>query len=183
MKSPSAVVLSLIISIALIINMPAAPCHAANATKIAVLNIQEIMRDSLAAKSIRKKLEQKQKEFQNEMAKKEQSLQAKERELAKQRTVLSPDEFEKKVKEFREQATKAQREVQNKRAKLDKAFADALAKIQKSVINIVEKMSKEKGFSAVLPTSQLLYASPDLDITAEVLQQLNKQLPNVEVKF
>lgn len=161
----------------------AAPGYASADAKIAVLNIQEIMRDSLAAKSIRQKLEDKQKSFQAEMSAKEQDLQEKERNLAKQRSVLAPEEFEKKVKEFRDQATQAQRDVQNKRAQLDKAFADALADIQKSVVGIVEDMSKEHQFTAVIPTSQLLYANPELDITSEVLQKLNKELPSVTVNF
>lgn len=150
---------------------------------VAVLNIQEIMRESLAAKAIRQKLESKQKSFQSELSQKEQELQEKERTLAKQRSVLTGEEFEKRVKDFRAQATKAQRDVQTKKAKLDKAFAEALASIQKSVTSIVADMAKEKKFSVVMPTSQLLYADPALDITDQVLTELNKRLPTVNVNF
>ena len=160
------------------------PLAAAQALEgIAVINIQDIMRDSLAAKSIKKKLEAKQKSFQKEMTKKESDLQKKESSLAKQRGTLSAAEFEKKVKSFRETATKAQREVQTKKAKLDKAFADALSNIQKNVVTIVESIAKERGVKVVLPTSQLLYADPSLDITKEVLAKLNKKLPSVKVNF
>ncbi len=155
----------------------------ANAAGIAVLNIQQIMQESLAAKSVKAVLEGQQKSFQAEMTSKEQSLQAKEKELAGQRSVLAPEEFEKKVKDFRTQATAAQREVQTKKAKLDKAFAEALADIQKEVVGIVSEQAKEKGYDAVMPTSQLLYAAPALDITAEVLSQLNQRLPKVQVQF
>ena len=117
-------------------------------------------RPSLAAKSVKAVLEGQQKSFQAEMTSKEQSLQAKEKELAGQRSVLAPEEFEKKVKDFRTQATVAQREVQTKKAKLDKAFVEALADIQKEVVGIVSEQAKEKGYDAVMPTSQLLYAHP-----------------------
>lgn len=153
------------------------------ASNIAVLNIQQIMRDSLAAQSIRSKLESKQKSFRNEMAKKEEQLQAKERSLSQQKSVIAPSEFEKKVKDFHAEATKAQREVQTKKAKLDKAFAEALDKVQVTVRQIVEEMAKDKKFHAVFPTSQLLYADPTLDITQPVLQQLNQRLPNVAINF
>ncbi len=161
----------------------ALPFTAQADTKIAVLNIQEIMRESLAAKSVKATLENQQKSFQSEMTKKEQDLQAKEKKLSEQRSVLSQEEFEKRVKDFRSQATTAQREVQAKKAKLDKAFADALADIQKSVMDIVSEKAKEKQIQIVVPTSQLLYAEPTLDITDEVLTQLNKRLPKVQVKF
>lgn len=155
----------------------------AEAAGIAVLNIQEIMRESTAAKSVKATLESQQKSFQGEMTTKEQALMTKEKDLAQQRSVLSPEEFEKKVQEFRTQATNAQKEVQSKKAKLDKAFADALAEIQKSVVDIVTEQAKSKQLDAVFPTSQLLYAEPSLDITAEVLAELNKRLPRVQVKF
>lgn len=163
--------------------LAAAPLTVRAADSVAVINIQDIMRDSLAAKSVKKKLEAKQKSFQSEMTKKEKDLQTKERALAKQRGTLSPAEFEKKVKSFRDAAAKAQRDVQAKKTKLDKAFADSLATIQKTVVGIVEGIAKERGVKVVMPTSQLLYADPSLDITKEVLGKLNKQLPSVKVNF
>lgn len=172
--------LSRILLVALIC---ALPLTAQAEAKIAVLNIQEIMRESLAAKSVKTTLENQQKSFQSEMTKKEQDLQAKEKKLAEQRAVLSQEEFEKRVKEFRTQATGAQREVQAKKARLDKAFADALAEIQKSVMDIVSEKAKAEQIQMVVPTSQLLYADPTLDITDEVLTQLNKRLPKVQVKL
>ena len=150
---------------------------------IAVINIQDIMRDSLAAKSVKKKLEAKQKSFQNEMSKKDKDLQSKEKALAAQQSTLSAAEFQKIVKSFRTSAAKAQRDVSTKKAKLDKAFAAALATIQKTVVTIVEGMAKERGVKVVLPTSQLLYADPSMNITKEVLGKLNKKLPSVKVNF
>jgi Skp family chaperone for outer membrane proteins len=159
------------------------PLTAQAEATLAVLNIQQIMRESLAAKSVKVTLEGQQKSFQSEMVTKEQALQKKEKELAQQRSVLSPEEFEKRVKEFRTQATAAQREVQAKKSKLDKAFADALATIQKTVMDIVAEKAKAEKIQAVAPTSQLLYADPSLDITQDVLTKLNQRLPKVQVKF
>ena len=51
------------------------------------------------------------------------------------------------------------------------------------MLNIVGKLSKQKGYSVVLPTSQLLYADPKLDITNDVLSELNSTLPKVSVSF
>ena len=150
---------------------------------VAVINIQDIMRDSLAAKSVKKKLEAKQKSFHSEMSKKESALQQKEQALSKQRGTLSKAEFEKKVKSFRDSAANAQRDVQAKKSKLDKAFADALNTIQKTVVTIVGEIAKQRNVKVVMPTSQLLYADPSLDITQEVLTKLNTKLPSVKVNF
>jgi Skp family chaperone for outer membrane proteins len=152
-------------------------------TKIAVVNIQKVMQDSTAAKSVREQLKSRQGSFESEMKKKEEDLRKQDQELSKQRSVLAPDAFEQKLREFREKASAAQKDVQAKKNQLDKAFGQALNDIQKSVFDIVGAISKEKGLNAVIPTSQMLYADPALDITGEVTSRLNKQLPNVSVKF
>lgn len=152
-------------------------------TKIAVVNIQEIMRDSTAAKSVREQLDSKQKAYRAEMEKQETSLRKEEQELAKQRSVLAADAFEKKLREFQTKFTSAQKDVQTKKGALDNAFGQALNDIQKAVYDIVSGLAKERGYTVVVPTSQLLYAEPGLDISKEVLEKLNKQLPKVSVKF
>lgn len=152
-------------------------------TKLAVVNIQQIMRESKAAESIREQMKAKQKGFQEELDKREKDLQSEDQELAKQRSVLSQEAFEKKYQEFRKKAADAQKEVRTKRAALDKGFTQALGDIQKKVLEIVEGISKDKGFNAVISTSQMLYADPDLDITTEVLEKLNSDMPKLTVNF
>ena len=164
--------------------LAAAPAMAADeGSLIATVNIQQVMRDSHAAKSVREQLESKQKSFQSEISKKEEQLQKEDQELGKQRGVLSKEAFEEKARAFRTKATEVQKEVQSKKAMLDNAFERSLADIQKVVTDIIADLSKEKGFVVALPTSQILYADNKLDISEEVLKRLNKQLPKVDVKF
>lgn len=160
------------------------PASAETATSnIAVVNIQEIMRDSTAAKSVREQLEAKQKTYQTEISKKEEAMQKEEQELMKQRSVLSKEAFEEKATAFRTKATDMQKDVAAKKATLDMAFERALNDIQKVVTDIITDMAKEKSFQVALPSSQLLYAEPGMDISAEVLKRLNSKLPKVSVKF
>jgi outer membrane protein len=155
----------------------------ASAETIAVINYQQILHDSTAGKSVKDQLDAKQKAFQSEMSKKEDELNKEQENLAQQRAVLSPDAFEKKAKEFRAKTNAAQRDVQAKHNALDGALFSASNEIQKTVLEIVGKMAKERGYTVVLPTSQLLYADPKLDITADVLSKLNATLPKVSVSF
>jgi len=150
---------------------------------IAVVNIQQIMKDSTAAKSVREQLEGKQKSFQADITKKEESLKKEDQELAKQRNVLAKDAFETKARAFRTKATDVQKEVQSKKTLLDNAFERSLNEIQKTTTDIIAELSKEKGFAVAVPTSQILYADSKLDISAEVLERLNKKLPKLDVKF
>jgi outer membrane protein len=150
---------------------------------IAVVNIQQVMRDSTAAKSVREQLESKQKAFQADITKKEETLQKEDQELAKQQSVLSKEAFAEKAKSFRAKATEVQKEVQAKKALLDSAFEHALNDIQKAVNEIISALAKEKGFVLAVPTSQVLYADDKLDVSKDVLERLNKKLPKLDVKF
>lgn len=165
-----------------------APARAADATPtasavIAVVNIQQVMRDSTAAQNVREQLESKQKAFQSDISKKEEQLQKEDKELTKKRSVLSKEAFEEKARAFRNKATEVQKEVQSKKAVLDSAFERSLAEIQKTVTEIISDLSKEKGFTLAVPTSQILYADSKLDISSEVLTRLNQKMSKLEVKF
>lgn len=157
--------------------------QAAEGTTIAVVNIQQIMRDSTAAKSARDQLEGKRKAFQTEISKKEEQMQKEYQELGKQRSVLSKSAFEEKARAFDKKNTEVQKEVQSKKATLDNAFEHTLNDIQKVVTDIIADLAKEKNFDAAIPSSQILYYDPKLDISAEVLKRLNDKLPKLDVKF
>ena len=152
-------------------------------TTVGVVNIQQIMRDSKAANSVRGQLKEKQKSFQADLDAKEKALLAEDQSLAKQSTTTDKAAFEQKVKDFRAKAATAQREVQTKKMQLDKAFAGSLEQIQTSVLAIVKDVAAEKKLSLVLTSSAALYNDPTLDITPEVLKRLDAKLPTVQVNF
>ena len=164
-----------------------APAMAADApaaaNTIAIVNIQQVMREATAAQNVREQLESKQKAFQSEIGKKEESLQKEDQDLGKKRSVLSKAAFDEKAAAFRKKATDVQKEVQSKKATLDAAFEHALNDIQKVVTEVITDLSKEKGFAVALPTSQILYGDPKLDISEEVLKRLNQKMPKLDVKF
>jgi len=160
-----------------------APVAQADANTIATINYQTLMASSTAAKSAHEQIEAKVKSMQSEISKKDESFQKEHQEIDKQHSVLSKEAFEEKKRSFAEKVTTAQKEVQSKRAMLDAASERAGNEIQKTITDIIGEMAKEKGFIIAVPTSQILYADPKLDITSEVLDRLNKKLPKLDVKF
>ena len=173
--------LSLIVAAALLVASPAM-AQAQDGT-IATVNIQQIMHDSTAAQSVRDQLEGKQKAFQAEITKKQDTLQKEKAELDKKESVLAKAAFEAKERAFMSKVTKAREEMDNKKALLDNAFSRSLNQIQKSVTDIIADMAKEKGFMVAIPSSELLYGDSKLDITGEVLKRLNQKLPKLDVQF
>lgn len=153
------------------------------AADIVTINIQSILSESAAAKSAKSQLDSKRNQYQSELKKIEDKLRKEDQTLAEQRSLLAPEALEQKKREFAQQVTAAQKDVQEKREKLGEAYNEAVGDIQDAVMKIVADMAKQRGFKVVIPTNNLVYATPDLDITQEVLAQLNKDLPKATIDF
>ncbi len=151
------------------------------AASYGVVNIQRIMQESKAATSVRNQLQAKQKAFQADLDAKQKALVAEDQQLAAQRSKLSKEAFEQKVKAFQTKAGNTQKEIQNKKAALDKAFAEALTKIQEKVGAITAEVAKAKGMNMVIAASQVVWGDASLDVTGEVLKKLDAVLPSVSV--
>jgi len=151
----------------------------ASASDIAIVNIKKIVDESSAAKNIAEQVEEKRSKFQAEVAGKEEKLHKEDKALAEQRAVLSKEVFEQKAKEFRSRVIDAQRIVQSRRAQLEKAYRKALEQVRNQTIEIIKDLSNKKNFSVALPKFQVLFSKDSMDISAEVLKQLNDKLPKV----
>jgi Skp family chaperone for outer membrane proteins len=151
------------------------------ATVAAVIDYQRILRDAAAARSIRDQIEGRRKVYQEEISKEEQRLHEIDKEFAKQRSVLSPEAFADKRREFEQDVAEVQRKVQERRRELDRMFAAALNEVKAALIEIVTSIAEERGFNLVLPSSELLFFSRSLDLTEEVLAKLDARLPEVRL--
>jgi outer membrane protein len=148
---------------------------------VAVIDYQRILREARAARAIRDQVESRRQLYQDEIAREEQRLHEADKELARQRSVLSAEAFSEQRREFEGEVAQVQRMVQERRRQLDQVAASALNEVRSAMIEVVGELSDVRGFNLVLPTSGLLLFSPKIDLTDEVLAQLDRKLPNVKV--
>lgn len=148
---------------------------------VAVVDMQQLLRESTAAKSIQSQLEKQHEKYQQHINSQENSLRDAEKELSRQRTILDPEAYSEKRKEFERKIGDAQRDVQDKKRRLEVAYAKAMDAIQNKVIEIIQKISEDRKYMLVLPSGQIVLVENSLDITAEVLKTLNSQLPTVKI--
>ncbi len=147
----------------------------------AVIDYQRVLREAKAARSIREQIETRRKLYQDQIAKEEQKLNDADKELAKQRAVLSAEAFKDKREEFQKKVAGVQRMVQERRRTLDQTSASALNQVRNAMIEIVSELSAERGFNLVMPSSAVLLFSPKIDLTVEVIKRLDGKLPSVKV--
>jgi Skp family chaperone for outer membrane proteins len=158
--------------------------YQAHATEIAVIDIQKVVDESLAAKDAADKITSKKEKYQASINKKGKDLEAKDKNLAAQLSILSEDAIEKKKEQFALELTNFKKDIEKKRKELDDSYVKAIGQIQKQVLVIIKEVSIKKDIDVVIPKNQLLYIGHDIrDISDEVLEKLNKKISKVELKF
>ena len=148
---------------------------------IGIVNIQAVMRDASSAKSIREQGEKLRASYTSEVSQRQQELRKIDEELTQQRAVLSPEAFQERQREFQEKVANVQREFQERKRQLDAAFGAAMKEVQKAFVKAVSQVAKDEGINLVLPKGQTVIADKSFDVTALVLERLDKALPSVEV--
>jgi len=152
---------------------------AANDLRVGVVDLQLIMRDSVAAQGVRGEVETKQTGYRKEISGKEDELRGQREELQRQRTVLSPEAFAQREAEFAKKIEALQRDVAERNHKLDEILAGGMKQVQAATLKIVADIADARDVNLVLDKSQLLLVAKELDFSGEVLKRLNKELPKV----
>jgi len=147
----------------------------------AVVDTQRIMRDSSATKSIGDQIAKLRTTYQQDITKQENELRAAEQELNKQRTIISPEAFAERRRAFEQRVGNLQRDVENRKRELDKSVQVAMGSVQKELNTIIGGLVEERKLTLVLPKSQTIYHSPQMEVTDEVMKRLNAKLPSVRV--
>jgi outer membrane protein len=150
--------------------------------RVIVMSIENIRRNSVAVKNIREQIAGYRKEFQAGIQKEESALRSANQELAKKRTILSPEAFAKERRQFEQRVIGVQKLVQKRKRQLDQAQVESMVKVEERMNQIVANIAQSRNASLVLRRAQTVLVARGLDVTAEVLARLNKELVDVPVK-
>ena len=151
--------------------------------RVAVVNIDNVLRDAKATERVRALLDEKREEFQNDFATREASLLRIERELQSKRTILSEEAYRAEVAQFQNEVASIQKEIQFKRQALDKAFQEAQDEIRTLATEIVAEIARNQRLDIVINKNSALVFRQDLDITKVVITQLNERTKNARLEI
>ena len=149
--------------------------------RFGIIDVQKVLRMSLAAQKMRPQLEKMKNSFRNKIDTSKDELRKTKKKLETERSILSPEAYAGKRKDFQRQVTVIQRRVHTLNRALDRALANAMGKIHKSIRKITLELAREKSLKFVVPKRMFIYFDPKLDITSEVMSRLNKEMPNVKL--
>jgi outer membrane protein len=162
-----------------------APAPAAIPSNLTVLvvDVQALLQNSKAAKMVRGQIEQKRNEYTKEISHQEETLRAERDALQRQQASLSPDALNQKGREFQQKVNDLERNVQGKRQALEKSNGDALQKIQEEMLKIIADIAKQRKANLVFQRTDLVLFDQSFDVTDEVLQKLDENMPVLTVEF
>jgi outer membrane protein len=148
-----------------------------------VLDIGVIRRDAASVKSIREQIITYQNKLQGELQKEQDALRTAQQELAKKQTLLAPEAFADERRKFEQRVVNVQQMVQERRRSLEETQSNAMLQVERLLNEIVASMAEKNGYDVILRLSQVVFVKTNLDITGEVLKELNKKLPTVKVEI
>ncbi len=145
--------------------------------KVGVLDLQRIMIESNEGKKLDTSLKAKHGEMQKDLDKKQQELVDMQKDIEKQSLMLSMDAKEDRQKEFEKKKRELAYLAQDMNEEMNKFRTEAQNELLKLIVGVVETIAKNKKFDMITERRTLLYYSEGLDITGEVIEELNKVKP------
>lgn len=146
----------------------------AMAEKIAVLGVQEALMGSQAAKDFRNQLKKRFGSDVKQLTKLEKQAKDARDKLQKNKDLASQADLNKMRMQFQKAYTEFQKRgqvLQQKQAQEEQVFLKQMRpKLDKVIRGLIEK----QGYDIVVAKQATLYASKKVDITAQVIELLNK---------
>lgn len=144
--------------------------------KLGVVNMQKAIQATAAGKKAKTELESDFEKKKKELQKKEADLKKMQEDIEKKKSVLSEEVLIKKQEEFREEMMKFQQVVGKNQSEIQKKEQELTQPILEKMRKTIEKISKEKGYSAVIEnTAMVLYIDISHDLTDEVVKAFEKE--------
>ena len=161
-------------------DLPALPRGPAPpAAVIGVLGVPDIMRASAAAQQVEKTINERREKLNEDAQKEQAAWREMQGALASQRAGLNADQIRAKERELQERITNSQRQLRDRNRFIQESAQVGLAQIERMLIGVIRQVAESRGMNLVLRREQVALNINEFDITEQVVEQLNKALPNV----
>ena len=149
--------------------------------KIAYIDIDYIVKNSLAGKSITEIIEKNNQINLKKFNDIETKLKSEEKEIIAQRNILNDEEFQKKINILKEKINDYRNQKKNEINNLNNQRFELTKKLLDELNPLLANYSTEKSLAMIVDKKSIVIGKKNLDITNDILKQLNNTLKNVEV--
>lgn len=151
-------------------------------TKIGVVDIEILLNESKAGKSIQSQLKAKRESFQKEFADKEKALREDEKSLMGKKDKLSADQFGEERKKFESKLLETRKLLQTRKGALDKGLTTAMQELRQNIIEVTAKTAEDGKYQLILNRDSIVIVEKEFDITKAVLAKLDEKVSSIKLK-
>jgi outer membrane protein len=157
----------------------ASPPASASSVRIAYIDVQRVLARSSAGVAAREQLEREKAGMQREMEGKRQELEKLRDELEKKGPLMTADARRDKQELFERKRRDAARQMDDYQKELEKKEQTLLQRVLQDLSGVIDRVGKERGYYLVVEKrgASVLYASPDADITDDIIRAYDQQAP------
>ena len=149
--------------------------------KIVYLNVDKIMQQSIAGKSIKKQLENLYNKNLEKFKKSDEILKTREKKLIAQKNILSQEEFQKELSSLRAEIINFQKEQVKARDNINKLRIKATSKLISKLSPILEEYAKKNSIGLILQKKNIVMGKKEIEITDKILEITNKEIKDIKI--
>ena len=149
--------------------------------KTVYLDLNMIMENSNAGKSINSQLEANHKKNIANFQKLEEELKNEEVKIISQKTVISKEDFEKKIMNLRDKANKYRKERNDSINNLNNQRLNATQKMITLIRPILSEYSDNNSISLIIQKRNIVIGKTSLDITDDILKIVDEKIEKISL--
>ena len=146
------------------------------------LDIDYLMNNSLAGKSIIKKLDEKTKFNKKKFEEIEKNLQTEEKNIISKKNILSEKEYINEVQLFKKKVEDYKLSRSKTINQITKIKNVAQRSLTESLTPILAEYAKKNSISYIIPKHGIIIGKKELDITSQILEILNSKIKSIELQ-
>jgi len=155
---------------------------ALSSDNIYYIDMNFIMNNSLAGKSIIKQLGVQNKSYSELFKKTEIDLKKEETKIISQKNILDKQKFDEKVDLFNKKVSQYTTKRNDTLKNLTKKKNEAQKNLVKKLTPILSDYSQKNSISFILPKQNIIIGKSELDLTKIIIEILNKETQTIKLK-
>ena len=149
--------------------------------KIVYLDVEKIMQESSAGKSIIAQLKKKRESSISKFKSREKDIFDKEKKLISQKNILSKEEFESKIKDLRNDISNYQKDRNKTSNEITKSRVKASTSLISKLTPILEEYSKKNSIRIIVQKKNIVMGKKEDDITKDILELVNQKVKSIKI--
>ena len=161
---------------------PLPPGQQPPAAVIGIVDIPEVQRVSAAFNQVREEIERRRTRLNDELQREQNGWREAQQALAGERAGLQAEVLRLRERELQDRITDSQRIFRNRSQAIEQAAQAALVEIEQALGTVIRLVAQSRNVNIMLPRPLVIMNEPAFDLTEEIAQQFNRNLPRVTIQ-